>query len=200
MDEEASPMIMVPEGSDTSFSEPQVRARGRPKKDGNEPDKAWREVIIALKLLVGGGIDSTGHLLDDEHKIVPNADFKSFLNYTVTKGRARIGEEAYIRALQRARIPIDWITNDDIRMKVLNYRKSYLPKRKLETITEDPPRPIQIHTIEENPVDTSEPPPPKISGPFPKGSELPDLPRDDWDEEEGPEKKKRKRNWEELDG
>ena len=113
----------VPPPVDSSFSPTEGSKRGPKPKDPDAllSSKLWRAIKIAIKLHFGGGVDEEGRLLDDERKPVNGADLISLIHYAVSRGRARNGEIEFIKALHQARIPVDWIVNEDIKMKYLGF-------------------------------------------------------------------------------
>lgn len=116
MMEEAREMMMVPT-TEPEEVVPITRGPGRPKKN-DEFGKFAKAINIAFKLYSTGDIGDELELIDPSGNPVPNADLIGLISYALTKGHARIGEEAFVRALATAKIPLSWITNDDIRIKV----------------------------------------------------------------------------------
>lgn len=96
---------------------------GRPRGSKKDPDalffsKLARAINIAFKLYASGGIGDNLELLGPSGQPIQNSDLISLINYALSKGRARIGEAAFIQALMDADVPLGWISNDDIRMKL----------------------------------------------------------------------------------
>ncbi|KAI1302110.1 hypothetical protein HDE_02634 [Halotydeus destructor] len=125
-------MVMVPEGQISHDVEEPLKP-GPKKKD---PElmlitKLWRAVRIAIKLLAVGAINSDGYLLDHSGEAIQNADLISLIHFAVSRGKARYGEDKFVQALRLAKIPPEWITNEDIKMKYLSYQPMPTRKRTL---------------------------------------------------------------------
>ena len=101
---------MVADGSE------RIEKRGRPAKDSETAilSKLWKAINIVLKLHTSSMVDTSGQLLDAFGKPVANANLVNLIHYSLSKGRARVGETEYIRALHKARVPIEWLVNQDI--------------------------------------------------------------------------------------
>lgn len=135
--EEAQEMMMVPTSAtgqqQTSITNPTEgkRGPGRPRhKETDEFSKLARAINIAFKLYSVGEIGDELELLGPGGVPVPNVDLISLINYALSRGRARIGEETFIKALAKARIPLSWISNEDIRIKVQNANIAPLSKKR----------------------------------------------------------------------
>lgn len=152
---EAQKMLVVPEtfarpemSNTVESDEPQPRPRGRPKGSDSESlliTKLTRAINIAIKLSHAQTIDQDGHLLDAENQRVPNADLISLIQYAVSKGRARIGESEFIRALHLAGVSPSLIGNDDIRMKLMSYGSSQTVRRGTKRSAEVEPVISEVH-------------------------------------------------------
>lgn len=141
--EEAHEMVMIPaEEEHTTIPitrrEEERRGPGRPrKKDPDEFSKLARAINIAFKLYATGEIGEQLELLGLGGIPIPNADLIGLINYALTRGRARVGEETFVKALANAKIPLEWISNEDIRVKVASALRTPRTKRKRDEEEDD---------------------------------------------------------------
>ena len=103
-----------------------VEKRGRKPKDAENAilTKLWKAINIVLKLHTSSMVDTSGQLLDSFGKPVAHANLVNLIHYSLSKGRARVGENEYVSALHKARVPIEWLVNQDTISKYLQIGKS----------------------------------------------------------------------------
>lgn len=165
---EPIPSITEP-SADQDFMDPERRVGpGRPRGSKKDPDallfnKLARAINIAFKLYATGGIGRELELLGPSGNPVQNSDLISLISYALSKGRARVGEDVFIQALADAKIPLSWITNDDIRVKLSALLSSRPVAYKRKTTSSDEAqsakrlKPAEDIIIHENLVPPGEP-------------------------------------------
>lgn len=103
------------------------------------------------------------------------------IDYSLSRGRAKIGEIEFIKALHVAEIPIDWLVNEDTLSKYRQMRSTQDVTTK--SVQLPPPPPLVYHAPqpiiknhEETPIidDRQEtPPPPKLDYYGPASNSIP---------------------------
>ena len=162
----ALPSIPIETNHDDKMEQEPAR-RGRPRKDNDTLviNKLWRAVNIAIRLHFAGRVDTAGRLLDSYSKPIENANLVNLIDYALSKGRAKVGEMDFVRALHAADIPMEWLVNDDTLSKYRNLKSA-----KVETSMSrlPPPPPLVRHEAQPIVLDDeglqspSSPPPPTL--------------------------------------
>jgi len=160
--------------------------RGRPRKDPESLviNKLWRAVNIAIRLHFAGRVDTAGRLLDAFRKPVEQANLVSLIDYSLTKGRAKVGETEFINALHAADVPADWLVNEDTLSKYRHLKSTRTPLEKSFPTPIPPPPPLVRHEPSTPSDDVAEieaptiarettPPPPELDYYGPPSKEIP---------------------------
>ena len=62
--------------------------------------------------------DSLGRVKNDDGSFLDDSDIVNLIIYALTPGKPRKGETQFIHRLAEAKIPLEWIVNDDIKFKL----------------------------------------------------------------------------------
>ena len=137
-----SKMVLVPEqhGGNESIDQP--------KRIDRNPEKIQRLLKIVLKIAMNNAYDEDFKIKDSEGKPISDSDITTLLNNAISPQKILVGESDFVRVLYESGVDPNWIVNENLRSKLLNYRPSNKPhpkpeininKRKIED-TEDTSR------------------------------------------------------------
>ena len=109
------------------------------KRIERNPEKIQKLLKIALKIALNNAYDENFNIKDSKGNPVSDSDIALLLNSAISPQRLLIGEEDFIRVLYESKVDPNWIVNENIRSKLLNY----YPKPKFTS--PPPPQPPNIN-------------------------------------------------------
>lgn len=145
-------MVWVPENENNGDVSSGVFKSGPNKKRiERDIDKFHKLLNIVLKIAINRAYNEDYSINDEYGEKVAGSNIVSHLNNALSPGKILIGEENFIRILYESDIDPKWIVNENIREKLINFkRKSILRKNPEKKITE-------ITVSEEEPSSNSQP-------------------------------------------
>lgn len=91
------------------------------KKSEKEMDKTHKLLNIILKIAAIQGFDSDFHIFDSMGNPIMNSDVVVLLNNALNTGKELHGENEFIRLLYDAKVDPQWIMNEHVKSKLLNF-------------------------------------------------------------------------------
>ena len=132
-------MVLVPADSQTGGNElpPENLVIEKQKRIERNPEKIQKLLKIALKIALNNAYDENFNIKDSKGNPVSDSDIALLLNSAISPQRLLIGENDFIRVLYESKVDPNWIVNENIRSKLLNYYP-------IENFTPPPPQPPNI--------------------------------------------------------
>ena len=105
------------------------------KRIERSPEKIQKLLRIALKIASINAFNENFEINDLNGIPIPNSDITKLLNNAISAQKILVGEKDFIRLLHEANVDPNWIVNENLRSKLLNYRPTL--KRKLDKKTDE---------------------------------------------------------------
>ena len=113
-------MVLIP--ADVASQSTQTPAYfNKDKKVDKELDKSHKLLYIILKIAGIQGFDSDFHIFDSTGNPIMNSDLVVLLNNALSSGKILHGENEFIKLLYDASVDPDWIINEHVRSKLINF-------------------------------------------------------------------------------
>ena len=146
----------------------------KPKRIDRNPEKIQKLLKIALKIALNNAYDENFNIKDSNGNPVSDSDIALLLNSAISPQRLLIGEEDFIRVLYESKVDPNWIVNENIRSKLLNYypKPKFTPPPPPQPPNIGPPPPQEpiIQTIPQPSIQTFPKAPSIISEPTKKAN------------------------------
>ena len=123
--------------------EPEYDKTIKKRRVERDSEKIVRLIKIALKIAKTNSYDEELRIIGENGNPIQNSNLPLLLKYVMTPEKVIVAENDFIRILYEAGVDPDWISNENVKYKLLNYRKPN--KRKRETT----PPPLQPNVIKE---------------------------------------------------
>ena len=149
-------MVLVPADSQIGGNEipPENLVIEKPKRIERNPEKIQRLLRIALKIASLDAYDEDFKIKDSNGSPIEDSDIVALLNNAISSQKLLVGENDFIRLLFEAKVDPNWIVNENMRSKLLNYRPiNTRPKQP----PKEPPKPPPEQTVPKQ-IYTSAPP------------------------------------------
>ena len=119
-------MILVPEQSLKTYNKLSKNNSNNPSSSRMESDrdlnKIERILNIVLKLAIFGGYNEDFNIIGRNGNPIENSSIVPLINLALNHENARIGENDFIRLLHDSNVNPNWIINENLRSKLVNYR------------------------------------------------------------------------------
>ena len=144
-------MVLVPVDSQVGGNELPAEnlVIEKPKRIERNPEKIQRLLKIALKIASLDAYDEDFKIKDSNGNPIEDSDIVALLNNAISNQKLLVGENDFIRLLFEAKVDPNWIVNENMRSKLLNYRPSNTRPKQPPKEPPKPPEqtiPEQIHT------------------------------------------------------
>ena len=120
-------MILVPEQSLKTYNK-LSKNTNNPSSSRTETDrdlnKIERILNIVLKLAIIGGYNEDFNIIGRNGDPIENSSIVTLINLALNHENARIGENDFIRLLHDSNVNPNWIINENLRSKLMNYRSN----------------------------------------------------------------------------
>ena len=117
-------MVLVPADSQVGGNEipPENLVIEKTKRIERNPEKIQRLLKIALKIASLDAYDEDFKIKDSNGNPIEDSDIVALLNNAISNQKLLVGENDFIRLLFEAKVDPNWIVNENMRSKLLNYR------------------------------------------------------------------------------
>ena len=129
--------------SSDNFNIDKAVKQKRIERDG---EKIIRLIKIALKIAKINSYDDELRIIGDNGKCVEGSNLADLLKYGLTSQKIIIGENEFIKILHNANVDPQWITNENVRARLLSLKNSNIKRKRHPTPPPPPPQPSQIST------------------------------------------------------
>jgi hypothetical protein len=120
--------VLVPSESVSDPSDPNTNTEPNPpeKKRIERDAKKLRKLLnIILKIGLNNSYTEDFEIKDKFGKPIRDSDISALLNHAIIPQKILVGENDFIRILYDSKVDPNWIVNENLRLKLLNYRPTH---------------------------------------------------------------------------
>ena len=127
--------------SSDNFNIDKTVKQKRIERDG---EKIIRLIKIALKIAKINSYDDELRIIGHNGEYVEGSNLADLLKYVLTSQKIIIGENEFIKILHDANVDPQWITNENVRARLLSLKNSNIKRKRDPTPPPPPQQPSQI--------------------------------------------------------
>lgn len=107
--------------SNATSNEPLNR---KPKRIERDTDKITKLLYIVLKIASNNSYDEDLKILDRNNQPISDSNIVVLLNHCLSHEKILVGEKDFIRILYESKVDPNWIVNENVRAKLLNFKNT----------------------------------------------------------------------------